>query len=76
MDCLVTGCFRKVYEQNYCKGHYQRWYKTGYAGDPFPEKKQRPEIPACYLLGCERPQVRFNMCSHHHNLLVNYQEVA
>lgn len=75
MDCLVTGCFRKTYAQEYCRGHYLRWYKTGHAGQPFvPRKKKTPELCClknCMGESCGREKYRANICETHYKLIEN-----
>lgn len=27
--CVIEGCFEKVFSRNWCRSHYNRWYKYG-----------------------------------------------
>ena len=53
--CRVADCKRKVVARGWCKGHYQRWKRTGDVGDSeFSSSRPKPPPGQCREDGCER----------------------
>lgn len=65
--CSVEGCDGEVACRGWCQRHYDRWYRKGDPGGPFPPKRDGPD--ACKVDGCDRlliPPYARGMCSLHY----------
>jgi hypothetical protein len=48
--CAVEGCDRVVKARGWCRGHWQRWRRTGSTGGPFRDRSEDPV--ECVIDGC------------------------
>lgn len=65
--CAVEGCDGEARIRGWCQRHYDRWYRKGDPGGPFPPKKVGPDV--CRVEGCDRlliPPYGRGMCSLHY----------
>lgn len=61
----MDGCDRPVIARGWCKGHWQRWKRTGEPG-PADFRTVRLDAVACSVDGCERPHEARGWCSTHY----------
>lgn len=62
--CTVAGCDREAPYKDFCVMHYQRFKRTGNAGDAQPIPKDRPAVK-CIADGCNRDARALGMCLMH-----------
>lgn len=67
--CSVPGCERQQKARDWCRTHYDRWRKTGDAGDALIRDYRRF---ICLVDGCDRPHLARGYCNaHYHRVAKN-----
>jgi hypothetical protein len=71
-DCKLVGCKRPLDTLGWCRGHYQRWYRTGSVGTVEIVKRVRKQ---CSVVGCKRQSRENGMCSRHYGHIRHYGRI-
>lgn len=64
--CSVEECGSTVHARGWCKSHYYRWYRTGYATTEGLTRNPPGVRIACSVEGCERDAECRKMCDGHY----------
>jgi hypothetical protein len=63
-SCTVDECDLPVVARGFCRGHYERWRRTGdpTAGGPLPARA----VDVCTAPDCDRPVQSRDLCARHY----------
>jgi hypothetical protein len=63
--CSVRVCDRPAWARGLCNAHYDRWRRSGAAGDT-PVRSLQARDGQCAVQGCERPRKTGGLCGAHY----------
>lgn len=65
-SCSLEGCERAVSVGGWCRGHWQRVYRTGSPGSVDFRRPARSTPPICLVVDCEEPARAKGRCHSHY----------
>ena len=72
--CTIEGCGKPHNARGYCRGHLNRFYRTGDVQAHIPLQEKRPGA-LCSVDGCDRPHFAKTYCESHHTRLTRHGDV-